>query len=309
MAKQNAGVQTQQTGAVQAVQKPKDFFLRDDVKAKFTEIMGKRSSVYITSVLQVVAQNKLLADADVNSIYQAAMVAATLDLPINNNLGFAYIIPYGQKAGQDPNTGKDIYKQVAQFQLGYKGFVQLALRSGQFKTISATPIYNGQLIAENPLTGFEFDFKVKAQGDPIGYAAYFSLINGFEKTIYMSQEEIAKHGSRYSKTFNFGTWKTDFQAMALKTVTKLLLSKFAPLSIEMQKAIVTDQSVINNAETEDVSYVDADPLQIDGGSKENERFALMVDDCKTLAELESLRDSISNDIQNDLFNQQLNALS
>jgi len=305
MTKTNTAVQTAQNQTPEKI-KPKEFFHRDDVKAKFTELMGKRSNVYITSILQVVAQNKQLAEADVNSIYQAAMIAATLDLPINNNLGFAYIIPYGQKDGMD-EQGRDKYKQVAQFQLGYKGFIQLAQRSGQFKTISATPIYSGQLVAENPLTGFEFDFKVKSEGDPIGYAAYFKLLNGFEKTLYMSVEDVRKHGTRYSKTFKFGTWKTDFEAMALKTVTKLLLSKFAPLSIEMQKAVTTDQAVINNAETEDVTYADVEPLQLE--NKENERFALMVDDCKTIEELKKLESAISNDVQADLYNQQLNALS
>jgi len=304
MTTKTPAVQQQQQSGLQQT-KPKDFFNQDNVKAKFNELMGKRSTGFITSILQCVAQNQLLAKADVNSIYQAAMMAATLDLPINNNLGFAYIIPYGQKDGQD-EQGRDKYKQVAQFQLGYKGFIQLAQRSGQFKTISATPVYEGQILEQNPLTGFIFDFKVRPQGNPIGYAAYFALLNGFEKTLYMTVEELQKHGSRYSKTFKFGVWKSDFESMALKTVTKLLLSKFAPLSIEMQRAVVTDQSVINDAETEDITYVDQEPLML--VDKETERIAMLIDDCKTVTELEALKPHITSDEIQGLFNQKYHEL-
>jgi len=296
------------TTAVQAQSnvpaKPKDFFAQDNVKAKFTELMGKRSTAFITSILQCVAQNQLLAKAEPASIYQAAMMAATLDLPINNNLGFAYIIPYNEKVKGKPGE-QDTWKNVAQFQLGYKGFIQLAQRSGLFKTISASPIYDGQVKSNNPLTGIEFDFSVVGEGEPIGYAAYFSLLNGFEKTLYMSREEVERHGGKYSKTFKFGTWKTNFESMALKTVTKLLLSKYAPLSIEMQRAVNSDQAIINNAETEDVTYIDNTEEEI---NKENERFGLMVNDCKTKEELEQLAPSISNDVQADLYNQHYNSL-
>lgn len=219
----------------------KGFFQQENVKAKFQELLGQRSTSYLTSVLSAVNQNKLLQNAEPQSIYMAAMMAAVLDLPINPSLGNAYIVPYGNKA---------------QFQLGYKGFIQLALRSGQFKTIAATPIYEGQLIEENPLTGFVFDFKRKESNKVIGYAAFFSLLNGFEKTAYMSIDEVRAHGQRFSKSFNSGPWKTDFDAMACKTVLKSLLDKYAPKSIEMQKAQIVDQSVINDVETMDVDYID-----------------------------------------------------
>ena len=173
MTTKNTAVQTA-TNTTAIAAKPKDFFNREDVKSKFNDLMGKKSQGFIASVLQCVAQNQLLAKADVNSIYQSAMMAATLDLPINNNLGFAYIIPYNEKV-KGVNGQPDTWKNVAQFQLGYKGFIQLAQRSGQFKTISATPIYKGQLIANNPLTGFEFDFSVVPDGEPVGYAAFLAF--------------------------------------------------------------------------------------------------------------------------------------
>lgn len=277
----------------------KEFFEQDNVKGKFQELLGKRAQGFITSVLQIVSNNDLLKKAEPASIYNSAAVAAILDLPLNNNLGFAYIVPYNQSYQDE--QGKWQKKSVAQFQLGYKGFIQLAQRSGQFKTISASPIYEGQLIEENPLTGFVFDFSKKDSDKIIGYAAYFSLINGFEKTLYMTVEELQKHGKSFSQTFknDKGLWKDNFDAMAVKTVIKLLLSKFAPLSIEMQRAIITDQSVIHNVETSEVTYVDNEngTAAID---KQQERLQLLLADAKTVEEVEQLQAQMP-DSSIDLF--------
>ena len=219
----------------------KQFFQREDVKSKFSELLGTRTNQFMTSLLSIVNNNNYLKNASPESIYTSAMMAAALDLPINPNLGFAYIIPYGNQA---------------QFQVSYRGLIQLCLRSGQFKTISVTPVYEGQLIENNPLTGYKFDFNVKISDKVIGYCSYFSLINGFEKSLYMTVDEITAHGKKYSKTFGSGVWKTDYNAMAQKTCLKLLLSKYAPMSIEMQKAIIADQAVIKNVEDMEVEYVD-----------------------------------------------------
>ncbi len=223
----------------------KSLFAKDEVKKKFNEMLGKRSAAFMTSVVQIVSQSENLAKCEPMSIFNAAAMAATLDLPINSQLGFAYILPYRDKAS---------------FQLGYRAYIQLAQRTGQFKTISATPVYEGQIVSENPLTGFEFDWSAKKSETLIGFAAYFELLNGFQKTLYMTRKELEDHGMKYSKTFRkgFGLWKTDFEAMASKTVLKLLLSKFAPLSIEMQQAVIVDQAVINDHETQDITYVDND---------------------------------------------------
>jgi recombination protein RecT len=262
----------------------KQFFQQDSVKKKFDELLGERASAFMTSVLQIVNSNSYLQNASPQSVFNAACVAATLNLPINNNLGFAYIVPYGKDA---------------QFQMGYRGFIQLAQRSGQFKTISASPIYEGQLIEENPLTGFEFDFKVPKSGSPIGYAAYFKLLNGFEKTLYMTTEELNKHGQRFSQTFKSGRglWKDDFESMALKTVLKLLLSKFAPLSVDMQKAVITDQGVIANPETLDVAYSDNMEPEI---NHELERATKMIESTTTIEKLESVLVQVSDELKIEL---------
>lgn len=272
----------------------KSLFAREDVKQKFQELLGKRSVSFMTSVLQIVASNKDLARADPNTVYHAAAVAATLDLPINNNLGFAYIIPY-----EDYKT-KIV---TAQFQMGYKGFIQLAQRSGQFKSIYAAPIYEGQIISENPLDGFEFDFTKKKSETVTGYASKFRLLNGFEAVWYMTIEKLYQHATKYSQTFKSqkdwvkakSLWTTDFDGMAQKTVLKLLLSKFAPLSVEMQRAIITDQAVINDADASDITYPDNEPDQpID---KESERLRLMIDDCKTISELVALLTHVPEHLQ------------
>lgn len=238
----------------------KDLFNRDDVKAKFQELLGKRSAQFITSVLQIVASNDRLQKAEPTSIYQSAAVAATLDLPLNNQLGFAYIVPYNDTKSE---------KQVAQFQMGYKGFKQLSLRSGQFKTIHETDVREGEIKVYDRLTGhieFEWikDESERLKAKVIGYVSYFELLNGYSQTYYMTVEKLTEHAKKYSQTFKrgFGLWKDDFDSMCRKTVIKLNLSKNAPLSIEMQKAIVVDQAVINDADTLDVTYADNDPSQL-----------------------------------------------
>lgn len=243
------------------------FINSDNIKNKFAEVLGEKGGAsFVTSLLTVVTQNKQLQLAEKNSIYTAALMSASLQLPINSNLGFAYIIPYKAK------DAKGNYIDVAQFQLGYKGFIQLAQRTGQYKIIHATDVREGELTFHNRMTGemtfnWQADTAERLKQPIIGYLSYFKLANGFESTLYMTKEEVTAHAKEYSQTFKkFGTglWKDKFDAMAFKTVTKLNLSKKGPLSIEMQKAIVSDQSVIksdsfiDNPETLDIEaeYVD-----------------------------------------------------
>ena len=240
------------------------FVNKDSIKNKFTEVLGKNAGSFLSSALTVLSQNDKLSMSTEESVYTAMLTAATLNLPLNPSLGFAYLVPFN-------NRKKGV--QECQFQIGYKGLIQLAMRSGQFKTISAAPIFEGQLISSNPLTGFEFDFSVESNGNPIGYAAYFSLTNGFEKTLYIDKKTIDKHGKKYSQTYKsgFGLWKDDFEAMALKTVLKLLLGKYAPMSIEMQRAVISDQAVIKDVETMDVDYIDNTTLTIAEKQKEQDK--------------------------------------
>lgn len=220
---------------------------------KFRELLGKKAPGFLTSLLNTINGNKQLQQADASSIMKAGAIAATLDLPIDPNFGYAYIVPYNNKG-----------KNEAQFQMGYKGFVQLAMRTGQYKKITVSELYEGQFKSYDPITDtLEYDLNDKISDETTHYIAYFKLLNGFEKYFIMSKEEVEEHARKYSKTFNasFSNWKTNFDGMAKKTVLKLLLSKFGIMSIEMQTAQKADQAVIKDIKDNnniEVEYVDND---------------------------------------------------
>ena len=233
----------------------KTFFEKDTVQDKFNEILGEKAKGFISSVIQVTSQSKYLSKADPLSVYSSAMMAATLDLPINQNLGFAWIIPFNESYKDDNNNWKK--RQVAQFQMGWRGFVQLAQRTGQYESINVIEVYENQFKSFNYLTEeIDADFSIVGSGPIVGYCCYFKLLNGFKKMCYWTKDEVKQHGLKYSKSFNNGPWKDHFDAMAKKTVLKNTLSKWGILSIEMQRAQIADQSVIKDAETMDVNYPD-----------------------------------------------------
>ncbi len=276
----------------------KEYFKQPGVEAKFKELLGAKAPAFVTSVLQAVASNPLLAKADPASIYNSAAVAAILDLPINNSIGQAYIIPY--KTKQPDGTFKD----VAQFQIGWKGFKQLALRSGQFKLMNETDVREGEITNFDRLSGeitFNWiqDSAERNKKKIIGYVSYFRLTNGYEHTYYMTKEEVIAHATKYSQSFkkNFGPWKDDFDSMAIKTVVKLNLNKNAPLSTEMQKAITVDQSVIKDESGESVDYVDIDSQEV---NHELERIAEFIKKAKSLEDLQMLEESVEGEMPEEL---------
>lgn len=251
----NAPVKTENQVAEHDPKSIKAYVSDAKIRQKFEEVLGKKTQGFLASVMQVANQPQLKGAVPA-TVINAAMMAATLDLPINNNLGFAYIVPYKRKFRDA--QGKWSESLEAQFQMGYKGFIQLAQRSGQFARIAATPVFEGQLISANPLLGYEFDWTIPNQGEAIGYVAFFKLLNGFTAELYMSTADVKKHAGKYSQSFKYGSgvWKDNFESMALKTVTKLLLSKQAPLSIEMQTAQLADQAIVRDVETNDFDYID-----------------------------------------------------
>ncbi|MDK7740002.1 recombinase RecT [Veillonella nakazawae] len=204
-------------------------------KNKFNEMLGKKAAGFMSSIIAVANNNKLLAKAEPSTVIGAAAQAAMLDLPINQSLGFAYIVPY---------------KGAAQFQLGYKGYIQLAQRSGQYVDIGAKTVFEGELEYENRLLD-KFKFGERTGDKVIGYLAYFRLTNGFEKMLFMELDEMIAHAKKYSKSYSGGTEKwglAEFDVMAEKTVLKRLLSKYGPLSIEsiqMSQALSNDGGVIS----------------------------------------------------------------
>jgi recombination protein RecT len=259
---------------------------KEAVKGNIQDTLGKKTAQFVASVASLVNSNSALAECEQRSILSACLIAATLDLPINQNLGFAYIIPYNSKNGP----------KVAQFQMGYKGFIQLAMRSGQFKTINVTDVREGELKGNNRLTGemtFDWLEKEREKAPVIGYVAYMELVNGFRKQLYMSAEDLKKHGMRFSQSMKrgYGLWKDDFDSMAVKTVIKLLLSKYAPMTVDMQKAQLADQAI--SIGDEGYQYPDNQPVDAKdvANDKERERILAHIKDAKTVEELEQCREA------------------
>lgn len=220
------------------------------IKKRFEELLDNSASSFISSILTIVRSNSRLQDCSPNSILSAAGIAAALKLPINPGLGFAFIVPY---------------KNQAQFQLGYKGFIQLAMRSGQYRTLNSAAVREGQIEDIDFVTG-EIIRGEKISDEIVGYCAYMELLNGFNKALYMSIEELQAHAEKYSQSFAYdmksgkksSVWSTNFDAMAKKTVLKKLLSNFGIISIDQQSvdlatALQADQAVITD---EGYRYID-----------------------------------------------------
>ena len=205
-----------------------------------TTVLAEKKASFVNNITALVSNNASLQVCRPETLMFACLKATALDLPLDPNLGFAYVLPY--KDNKNNVT-------LAQFQMGYKGFVQLAIRSGQFKTLNTVEVREGELVSRNFVTG-ECTFNMAPNREKlavVGYVAYFKLLSGFEKYLYMTVDEMKAHAKRFSQTYKrgYGLWaeKDSFDAMAKKTVLKLLLSKYAPLSVEMQKAITMDQAI------------------------------------------------------------------
>ena len=238
------------------------------VVGKLNEVWNSQqmANSFMSSVISVANGNPQLRNAEPMSIIGAAMVAATMQLQVIPTLGQCYIIPYGKKA---------------QFQVGYLGLLQLCQRSGQFKKILAAPVHEGEYVSGDEFDEeYVFDKKQKKSDKVIGYMAKFELLNGFTKVAYWDIEKVKAHATKFSQAFRAGfnsPWKSDFDAMAQKTVLKSIL-KFAPKSIEMQNAVTFDKSVINT-NTSDVQDLDIDafaPEYVDNiESEKKENIAAM----------------------------------
>ena len=227
------------------------------VQERFEKMLGKKSAGFLSSLLTLVNNNNLLQKANPTSVLAAAATAASLDLPVNPSLGLAWIVPYGSGA---------------QFQLGYRGAISLAMRSGQMKSIVMTEVYEGECKCWNRFTE-TFEFGDRVSDNIIGYYARFETINGFVKATFWTKEEVLKHAKRFSKSFNRGPWQTDFDAMAKKTVLMSIIKTYAPMSIEMQQAFESDEKVATvNETTGQEEFIDAEVLDA-----QNEDTAIVED--------------------------------
>lgn len=213
------------------------------VQQRFEKMLGKKSAGFLSSLLTLTNNNRLLATANPKTILAAAATAASLDLPINPSLGKAWIVPY---------------KGAASFQIGYKGVIELAMRTGKMKHIIMTPVYEGEIRDWNRFTE-AYTPGEKLSENVVGYFARFETVNGFSKTAYWTKEEVTAHAKRFSKAFNSGPWQSDFDAMACKTVLLSIMKTYAPMSIEMQEALESDGKVATiNESTGEAEYIDVD---------------------------------------------------
>lgn len=232
------------------------YLATEAVKQNVESVVGvKDSQRFISSVVSAVQTNPQLAECTNNSILSAALLGHSLNLPQSPQIGMFYFVPF-----------KDNKKGVteATFQLSYRGMLQLAMRSGQYKAINVTDIREGELVSYNPIEDtYEFnpetDMTKRGALKVIGYYAYFEMVNGFKKGIYWPCEKVDAHAKKYSATYRkgYGLWSTDFDSMARKTLLRQLISKWGIMSVEMERAYVGDQAVIREDGTPD--YIDNVP--------------------------------------------------
>ncbi len=226
--------------------------------AKFQNVLGKKAPQFLASVVSATNANSLLKNAEPMTVMASAMVAATLDLDVIPGLGFAALVPYNRYDKQTRTSHNE-----CQFQIMTKGLIQLAMRSGQYRTINAGPIYEDEYDGLDMITGelhyheVPGGFRDQAKEDKIvGYFAFFETLNGFRKIEYWPMSKIIAHGRRYSKSYDSGPWKTNFHAMARKTVLKATLSQWGILSTQMQTAISADQAVFHSVDEQVPEYDD-----------------------------------------------------
>lgn len=233
----------------------------DAVKQRINQVIGgKDGQRFISAVVSAVQTNPALQECTNQSILSAALLGESLKLSPSPQLGQYYMVPFNDK-----ERGK-----VAQFQLGYKGYIQLAIRSGQYKKLNVLAIKAGELVKFDPLNE-EIEVKLiedeehREAAETIGYYAMFEYTNGFRKALYWSKKKMEAHALKYSQGYKndkkkgtaYTFWSKDFDGMAYKTMLRQLISKWGIMSIDMQSAIDADMAVINEDGTKD--YVDNDP--------------------------------------------------
>jgi recombination protein RecT len=231
------------------------YLTNDAVKNQINNVIGgKNGQRFISSIISAVQTNPALQECSNSSILSSALLGESLKLSPSPQLGHYYLVPFN-----DSKRGC----KVAQFQMGYKGLLQLAIRSGQYKTINVVAIKEGELVKFDPLNeeievNLIEDELVRENTPTVGYYASFTYLNGFRKAIYWSRAKMEAHALKYSKGYKakkgYTFWEKDFDAMAFKTMLRQLISKWGIMSIDMQTAIDSDMAVINEDGSRD--YVD-----------------------------------------------------
>lgn len=244
--------ETQVTLKTNSLAKLKGILNNETMQQNFRNILAENAGAFMASIIELYQSDGALQKCDPNRVVLEALKAATLKLPINKQLGVAYIIPYNN---------------VPTFQLGFRGLIQLAQRSGQYRYINADVVCEGESVNYNRITGMlEISGTAKSE-TPVGYFAYFQLLNGFEKCVYWTREKVEAHAKRYSKAWSKADspWHTNFDAMALKTVLKTIISKYGVISVEFANAIAND-SVDDRIEAEVAQNANGQPIVLPTGA-------------------------------------------
>jgi len=207
--------------------------------------LHENAGAFSASVIDLYNSDKTLQACDPRQVFGECLKAVSLKLPINKQLGFAYVIPY-----KDSKTGT----QVPQFQMGYKGFIQLCMRSGIYKYINAGVVYEGELQTVDKLTGAVDLNGNKVSDEVVGYFAYMETINGFSKAYFWTKDATIKHAAKYSKSYRSGSsiWRDNLDEMCVKTVLRNMLSKWGAMTVDMERALTSD--------TDDYADKTQDPL-------------------------------------------------
>ena len=254
-----------------------------------TNVLGEKKQTFVSNMVALVSSNKALSECDPSTIMFSCLKATALSLPLDPSLGLAWVLPY--KDNKNNTT-------VATFQLGAKAYIQLALRTAQYRKINVRDVREGEIVGEDFVSG-EMQFK-KLEKDRrnapiIGYVAMFELINGFSKQLYMSVEELDAHAKRFSQTYRkgYGLWsdKEMRPAMMEKTILKRLLSKYGVLSVEMEQAIKSDSAVLG--ENDAVRYIDNEDNAIDLNKAQ-----AVADKFAEFADAEEVKDQCDNNNEN-----------
>ena len=235
---QQATTKSNNKTLVRPIDKLKNILAAQSVQEQFQSVLKENAGAFVASIIDLYNTDRTLQMCDPKNVVMEALKAASLKLPINKQLGFAWIVPY-----RDSKTGQ----YIPAFQLGFKGYIQLCMRTGAYRYINADVVYEGELVKHDKLTGeIEIDPEKRTGDKKVGYFAFIETLNGFRKTLYMTVEEVTKHAQQYSKSYSSknSVWATDFDAMALKTCLRLLLSKYGIMSVEMQRAYIEDSSDI-----------------------------------------------------------------
>lgn len=259
---------------------------QDAVLKNIQDVLKERSPQFVTSMVSLVNSSEQLKSCDKKSIMAACLTAAALNLPVNPSLGMAYIIPYGG---------------IAQFQIGWKGLVDLAIRTKRYKHINVSDVREGEFGQEDPLRGtIQFNWisnrEERAKAAVIGYVGYFQLTEGFEKILYMSVDELEVHATKYSQSYRnksskTNQWRDDKPGMSKKTVLKLLINRFGPKNAELRQALEADQSAIDERGGK---YVDNQPVdhEAEADRKERERIERFMKNATTVEQLEKCEEAL-----------------